>query len=294
MARKKKQTVIPDWFDLKNYDACKNFTSRDWGLSFKFRYSTLMRIENIQPHGSNTPIAALAIKNNFLRKIQDNPITCKDEGFKLFDLPFRDFLSSKQNENTKGLTYSHLSSLTLGDASSIHSDFEDGNLFKYIFNIDQKDLSELTSEQEKQYENYLGEVYDEKVDEGEDGHELLKSLKKYHLVLNLSATDETLKAQFACWLKVARKKYEFSESKTITKDAIRKLNDKRILPFIDIAIWRILTNTDMPKRELYELLYPDYDHVAGAQDNHIVSVQNLANTCLTTNYINALLHLEQS
>ena len=70
MARKKNKTIIPDWFDLKNYEGSKNFTAKEWGLRLKIRYRILIQLENILSHGSD--IAIGMIKHNFLNKMKDS------------------------------------------------------------------------------------------------------------------------------------------------------------------------------------------------------------------------------
>ena len=220
---------LPDWFNIDNYKASKNYTLTQWRLALVLRHIAFNpNYQNIEADGKNTIAARILVEG-----APKNLGRLVDEGVKL------------EKTNIEEETPCMVKSLTIRDACFFGNLIEEDQDFKPF-------MQEIfdSEEEVKGLSQNLDKTIDDKYDLSQDGFFVLE--------VDLNTTDDNLIDNFTKWLKGARKKYGVPYyRKNLTKEHLQKWYNYGVLPYMDLMYWSRLTNTKIPWHVIGEAVISD-------------------------------------
>ena len=104
------------------------------------------------------------------------------------------------------------------------------------------------------------------------------------LTISLGNSDETILSEVKSQLEKARKESErdvFRKGEIITDSEIRSLIDNKVLPYIDLMLWKEITGNKLTQAQMANLLFPDLidvDVVAKLRQTTIKKAEKLLST----------------
>ena len=104
------------------------------------------------------------------------------------------------------------------------------------------------------------------------------------MTISLGNSDETILSEVKSQLEKARKESErdvFRKGEIITDSEIRSLIDNKVLPYIDLMLWKEITGNKLTQAQMANLLFPDLidvDVVAKLRQTTIKKAEKLLST----------------
>jgi hypothetical protein len=225
---------LPEWFDLGKYRGCESFGAYEWHCCLDMRRG-IFNLYNVQK--------MIGTENNILA-------------------PF--FNKSSVMQELQQLRAQPLN-LEAGNGALLSEDNHRKRLEKPIKNLMFSDLEHQFHCDEQDFISAGGdELLAERwrlITQGErycpqpklEGLQVAKVLGEYPILVDLSATDAVLKEAFATWLQVAR-----SALKVDAPSALfyKRWDGYRILPYLDLWIWGLETNTQIIEGAFAAAIFP--------------------------------------
>ncbi|QTL41253.1 hypothetical protein HGO23_08100 [Xenorhabdus budapestensis] len=246
---KNKPDYCPEWFDLDNYNVCYKFNRNAWWQAIMHRKTLLSNnLEQILLSGMSKDYAIDTLKfysteanaviyNNSGEEdalLRDNSIS----EIGLFEyIDINDTLRKKHPEIMSGISrmlkridkYQEIEGITV-----------DSMGYEYLwsdYDIDEFFPSDL---------KITGSFYDQGI----------KSPPYIHVDLNKN--DDLIIDDFIEWLKQKRKQKNItSRTVRITDKDLSKLAEYKVLPFIDLYLWGIISGQELTQYQMASLLFPN-------------------------------------
>lgn len=234
MTRLKRRTDLPKWFDLDKYTPAKTFSLESWLLAFEHRWLLRLLTNSESPNP-----ASLEVDEKWLEIVASG---------------------ATAGVTKAGATRSReLSSAAIDDLSIID-----------LFNI--RDSLFASPNLKKSYQSFerkliRGKLGDPPVwcpeDLLESVHDVLDS-DSYWLhnaafaVVDLDASDTTIKEAFDKWLSLLRKSRngDYARRRRYSAKDCDAWYGSAVLPYIDLCHWALHTGTHIPDRVLADAIFP--------------------------------------
>lgn len=240
--------VIPDWFDLNNYQTARNMDARQWADQLEFR----LTVREHKEHTKECEFRDYA--QNLFEDIKSIGIIPRE---KIIACPtcVERYYEDKTPDNIKTVR----STRYIDILTSIHSDIE-----RYL--LSDKSIARafnyyLTSDTEYSELDELNKPIDpilEKLD--------IDIPDEIPVYVNTLATDEQIINDLKIWLTNYRKLQADSSghNKLFSEKLFRKWANNQMLPFIDLTLWEYFSNTKITEAALIYALFPGQSKSDGA------------------------------
>ncbi|QIA77679.1 DUF6387 family protein [Rodentibacter caecimuris] len=246
----------PEWFDLTNYEFLKYFHRSSWSVFVFYKrlvFKSLKEGNNYLPE-YNKSLDAGMITYTF----ENGQQLCNDEkedldiitevDFQDFVFKYQDILLSNNQEQKDFLEELR------GECLSFSPKFSDEITQEYIESVMPM--------------NYL---------EFPENINRLDNFDDHIFSVNLAYSDEVLLATFKEKLAKLRSKKQI-KGKRISDFEINSLIEHRVVPYIDLMLWGMLTGENLTQAQIANLLFPeltDIDVVAKLRQTTIPKALNL-------------------
>lgn len=263
MKKSRSHLSIPAWFNLSNYEACRDLTPQQWAMQLTLRIRARQAIDfnsELLIHNREQLEALIPKGCDPNQEVATSLGESIMQGSAYFNLNGKSTLFYA----IRPIWYAEL----LAELDSLQSKFVNPADF----------LDEETRDGESSKEQEFGNnEFSALDDHTEDG--------SIRVEIDLSAKDsvilEQLKAQLPHWRKL---KQIPTISKGRTEIILGKLRQYHILPYLDLTLWSQIYKTKISAETFLHTLFP----YANAEESYLRKVASLANSSLTAGFIISL------
>ena len=247
-------TTLPAWFNIKNFDKCKELTGPEWASQLTYR---LNFIEALEEHGR--------IKLDDWEWYGFSQESLLDEirssGIAIMEKPPEDPMFAREYEKSKYKAYSDID--THGGvypASAFIIGMAGEELNRAVrASITDKNTEEEKAKAEESVDLYMMAPFDEyrKQNPDEDGERFMPD--KAFIVVDLSLPDPEIMDQMREFIPAYRKVLGVEQKdKRPTKENIKKLADYKVLAYLDLHIWELQNSIKIKRSVFAGALFPDH------------------------------------
>lgn len=217
-----KSADLPEWFDLEKYRGCAEFGPVEWYACIRARASVLPHVQGLR----------------YLEPDDFSPIRAKLAALRARPLVARLPRDLGERQAVRFATWDEL-----GKAARLDRIFrtEQAAMWDALANTTPDDAWGESAPPE-------GELWIPGWFEREPAAAVA--------IVNLAATDAVLKAEFNAWLAKARAACP-PQQPTRNRPAVDRWADYGLLPYIDLAIWSLETDTEISEAKMAAAIYGD-------------------------------------
>ena len=269
--RKVLQSVVPEYFDVTIYDACKDWSLKIWAEELSSRWYMRDVLEKEEKSKLTDEIRAV----NKLRsdKLIERPLNNRE----LYPRPF---LPSVIDQSAEEFFRGHL---VIEDRR--YKDWVVRMLCAEKFGDEVLDGSSDVSEW---VHDAVNEFYSAPAWKVHRDSLVSRSHERFFVGVDLRASDDHLVSQFKSWIKRTRSEANVNAIEdTFNKKSLYEWHENRLLPYLDLAFWGAVNNKIITNAAMEDALFPGNCH--GAVGDRIrKKTAPMARTLIQEDFITAL------
>lgn len=278
---------LPDWYKISNYEGCRELDAAGWYKAIAQRMGHLNFLETIGPAKSRK---FKSLRSNLL-ELRKNPLYVPKNRNHLLILGGNDLLAIEKHKGDFSRFSFAISPYTLRKLYQTERFFKKSirdKTRKYMdalyegLEVPNKDEKWCLSKLDKPLFDIL------KIDgDYRPGYKNRAEIRTKDIVeIDFSVPDKILLEQFSVYLKLTRKNYpDIKKPYNFKRPNFLKWHTYGVLPYLDLKIWAIENEINIPYRVLTDAIFPD-----GVKDEEAIrkTTQKIATKIMSNSYLKAL------